>query len=238
MDSNKLDANWPTYFEGCENLPGIPNLGASCFANAQMQVLNHTPEFLNYFKNYCCEKEECLRRRQNGEMIVDGEEECYHCLIKEYVEQVEYRHRNNTEIESDKFLNAVMRYTEQMQVKKASDGEELFMHIDDKLEIANQKSILSDIFYCKLATIYCCKNCPNEWRDGETTRLLVNKGNITDKLAELSSEKDVDCPRTCEKCQVQGDCTEKTVIDSPPHVLQIRLQTVKTFVAFSQQLRK
>ena len=139
MDSNKLHANWPTYFEGCENLPGIPNLGASCFANAQMQVLNHTPEFLNYFKNYGCEKEECLRRRQNGEMIVDGEEECYHCLIKEYVEQVKECHRNNTKIASGKFLNAVMRHTDQMQVKKTSDGEDFLCILTISLAFLTRK---------------------------------------------------------------------------------------------------
>ena len=57
MVANKLNSNWPEQFEGREELPEIPNLGVTCFANAQMQVLNHTPAFLNHFKIYYCEKE-------------------------------------------------------------------------------------------------------------------------------------------------------------------------------------
>ena len=91
--------------------------------------------------------------------------------------------------------------------------------------LTNQKSILSDIYYCKIATIYCCRSCRNNWREERTDRLLINKGIITDKLAELSSEKDSDVELNCDKCEGPRDCTEKTVIDSPPHVLKIRLQT-------------
>ena len=52
-----------------------------------------------------------------------------------------------------------MRNPKETQVGKMGDAEELLRHIEDKLEISNQKSILRDIFYCKLANIYCFKNC-------------------------------------------------------------------------------
>ena len=80
-------------------------------------------------------------------MTVDGdmeqsskeEKECYHCLIKEYVEQVKECHRNNTKIASGKFLNAVMRHTDQMQVKKTSDGEDFLCILTISLAFLTRK---------------------------------------------------------------------------------------------------
>ena len=46
------------------------------------------------------------------------------------------------------------------------------------------------------------------------------------RLNHLTNNKTVsDVKRTCEKCAKQQDCTERTVIDSPPHVFQLRIQT-------------
>ena len=63
------------------------------------------------------------------------EEECYHCLIKEYVEQLEDCHINNKVIDATKLVNAVMRNPKETQVGKMGDAEELLRHIEDKLEI-------------------------------------------------------------------------------------------------------
>ena len=232
MNANKLDAKWPQHLEGCEKLPVIPNIGLTCFANAQMQVFNHTPAFFNYFRNYTCKNAECLKK-QDCEMKQSSKVleslECYHCLIKEYIEHVEFCQRYDTKIASGKFLKAVMRDTEQMQVGRSCDAEEFLMHLEEKLDMSNRTSILSDIYYCDTATIYRCKTCGNKWQFRTTQHLLLNKGCITDKLAEMSEEKDIDYPRTCRKCTHRGNSTEKTVIDTPPHVLQIRLQTVNRF---------
>ena len=45
-------------------------------------------------------------------------------------------------------------------------------------------------------------------------------------LNHLTNNKTVsDVKRTCKKCDKLQDCTERTVIDSPPHVFQLRIQT-------------
>ena len=55
MDNNQLNAEWPESFKGSSKLPGIPNIGNTCFANSTMQVLNHTPAFLNHFRGCTCD---------------------------------------------------------------------------------------------------------------------------------------------------------------------------------------
>ena len=234
MDVYKLNGKWPQQLKECERMPAIQKIGYTWFANAQMQVFNHTPAFLNHFRNYSCEKEECLRKKHKSEMKQDGgmkkstnvEEECYHCMIKEYIEQVEECQRNNNRIASGKFLEAVMRHPEQMGVGRYSSAEVFFMRIRDKLKISNKKIILDDLYNCKVATIRCCKSCGNEfWRYVTSEYLILNKGSVTDKLAEMCKEKDeLHYTFSCEKCEDQS-VIKKRVIDSPPHILRIRLTT-------------
>ena len=73
MNANELVADWPEHLEECEKLPAIANIGNTWLANAELQVLNHTPVFLNHFINYSCQKEKCLRKQLNGE-IKQGDE--------------------------------------------------------------------------------------------------------------------------------------------------------------------
>ena len=322
MDTIKLNSEWPEYLKGCSQLPGIPNLEVTCFANCALQVLNHTPAFVNYFASYSCKKLlcaknkrevvcECRQTNENKEdyyevekreinlsdkkkvygqeinqncvkdkvreenkdynvkadgntekdyqsdevsiretslddkqnnsegvdvrqNLINGEqsesenddEECYHCLMKEYIEHLEECQKNNTDIASGKFLNAVMKHTTQMRVDRMSDSEEFFMHLENKLEDEYKNSVLWEIFHTKLAEVYRCKQCRHERRVSKTEQLyLIKGGSVTDKLAELTGEKDCDVKRTCEKCRGKRDFTEKTVVERPPHVLQIRMKS-------------
>ena len=115
------------------------------------------------------------------------------------------------------------------------DGEELLMHLEDKLEDANKNSIIRDIFYSKIAEVYRCKHCSNEFRFTKTEQVFLNKGNIVENLAEMSTEKDFGPQRECEKCKVKRDHTEKIVFESPPHVLQISFKPQKGESWFNRQ---
>ena len=99
------------------------------------------------------------------------------------------------------------------------------MHLEDKLEDSNKNSILRDIFYTKLAEVYTCKHCGTERRVPKTQQVILTKGDVTENLNDLSRDKDCDVERSCDRCQTKRRFTEKTVIESPPHVLQISLQS-------------
>ena len=258
MDTNELNSEWPANLKGSGRLPGIPNLGVTCFANCIMQVFNHTPALVNHFRKYSCNCEHVQRRKKEqsrkkkqhrkrtqgrkkrqgrnrkknyeSEEDQSGEDEqdCYNCVMKEYIEQFEACQKKNGPIEPKNFLNFVMKHTRKIRVNRMSDAEEFFMHISHKLEDSRNKSILDDIYSSKLKNIYCCKDCNNEWHNVTTERLLVSKGNLPDQLAELSKETKSDVRRTCDKCGEQRDCTEKTVIVRPPHVLQIKINIKST----------
>ena len=340
MDIGSLSAKWLENLAKSEIFPGIYNYENNCYANSILQVFNHTPSFLNYFKNYPCDCRNMKSREINegcgseknseseqidkfetsyelGELCVnyqgfeceqavepeqgfesenyfdpaqhfdseqdfeshnhfdaldyfdsdqgcelvnyrgledelesdmdlkdlfktdeDGEvdlesdedEDCYHCLLKEHVEMFEKCQSSNEIIVPFKILKALER-SDPIEFKfgDPADASEFLDKISDKLEDSNNKSVMSDIYSSKIATIYHCKSCGNEWRNVGTEKLLLCKNgkteNITDKLAEMS--KDVGCPNTCEKCNVQGNSTEKRIIDSPPRNLTIKIADFK-----------
>ena len=237
MNTRYLEEIWLENLAKSTSFPGIHNFGMNCYANSILQVFNHTPSFVNYFKNYPCDcrqvesgeiNESSAEMNESDEDESDEDEDCYHCLLREHVEMFEYCQNTNKTIDPWDLLKALERSDpKEFKFGKAADASEFFDKISDKLEDSNKKSVISDIYSSKIATIYHCKFCGNEWRNVGTEQLLLYKNgqteNITDKLAEMSKEKDVHGPRTCEKCNVQRDATGKRVIDSPPRNLTIRM---------------
>ena len=259
--SIKLDEKWPEHLEGSDQFPGIPNLGLTCFANCMMQVMNHTPAFVNHFRNSRCdcievrerkkaktrlqkqirERQQGRKRKQNNKKgngkgrrrkqqsekedsddVHSPVNDCYNCVVKEYVDQFERCHEANAPIRSEKFFGFVMRYTRQIRVDSMSDSEEFFMHLAAKLEESRNK-IMYDVFFTEVARVTRCKTCDHEWSSVVQDRILLFKGSLMKRLADWSRAEDLDGKRTCDKCEVLKDCTEKTVIDSPPHVLWIKI---------------
>ena len=216
MDINKLNTSWPNSLKGSDKLPGMHNFRNNCFANSILQVFNHTPALINYFRNHPCN---CKKEKQKSEHSYD----CYHCSMKEYIDLFEQCYANNTHIVHKEFLKTVMRNHQEFKFGQQADASEFFDHISDKLVDSKKDSILNDIYGSKIANIFRCKSCNNEWRTVTTEHLLLNKGDIKDQLLEKSTEKDCDVKRTCEKCNKLKDCAEKTVINCPPHVLSVKL---------------
>ena len=194
-----------------ESFPGIENLGNSCFANSILQVFNHTPAFLSHFKNYHCQ---CKGQ------------DCYHCLLKNYINMVESS-QSGESIKPSEILNALARSDPKKFGRGATaDANEFFDKISEWLD----DPIMSEIYSSMLKTIYHCKSCGHKWNlpeglRSEGLRLYKCKQSesILDKLKKFSREKDVDYALPCEKCGDRGNSTEKTVIVSPPRVLQIRI---------------
>ena len=62
--ANVLDEKWPEHLHKSKRFPGIPNLGVTCFANCKLQVMNHTPAFLNHFRNLRCDCQQVKDRKK------------------------------------------------------------------------------------------------------------------------------------------------------------------------------
>ena len=208
MTSYKFDTKWPEGLQGSWRLPGIKVPGPTCYAKATLQVINHTPELVNYFVNSTCDCEK------------DG---CYQCLMKEHAEQLISCQRKKHLVQPEKLLQAVFRDSRELKKGKKGDADELLMHLAAKLEDRNKKSVVEEVFNTKTATLLKCKSCGWEKRQVLDCNLTLDKGDVTEMLREWRKEKECDVKRTCDKCGEKRDFTEKNVIDASPHVLKIRL---------------
>ena len=72
------------------------------------------------------------------------------------------------------------------------DGEDMLMHLENKLEDVNKNSFIRDIFYSKLADVYRFKLCCNELRVPKIEQVYLNKGDIVENLAEIKWRKTLD----------------------------------------------
>ena len=133
--------------------------------------------------------------------------------------------KNKTKIKPGKFFGSVMKHSKELRVGNIGDAEEFFMHLEDKLEDENKCSVMREIFYTRVAEVYFCMRCGFKLRVPKTEILYLPKGCVREKLTELTGARECDAQRTCDRCRAKRDFVEMTVVESPPHVLQISLKS-------------
>ena len=206
MVTNKFDATWPANFVASESLPGIKNNDSTCQGSSLFQVFNHTPALINYLKNHSC-----------ANIWKDYISSLEECLPKR-------RKKKKRPIDADCVLQSMMEGSKDLVFGRFNDTSELLMHVIDRMP--EDQSFLKDIFCCENTTVHRCKHCGNEWSLETCQHVRVSVGRtLTEVLAEMCREKDAEGQRTCDKCEVRRDCTEKFVINESPPVLGIRLAT-------------
>ena len=154
----------------------------------------------------------------------NNEDICYPCLVKEYLSTFERCALEKKDaIRPKNFLKTIMDNSIYFTFNETGDADEFFMDIADKLDGPNTKSVIEEIFDSKVLTVYKCKTCDHEWRFAFHWRNDCKRGDVRQRLAEMCGEKDCDTKRTCEECNALRECTERTVIRSPPQILSLRV---------------
>ena len=201
MNKNNFDSKWPEIFSGSESLPAIINNDCTCYGNSLLQVFNHTPTLINKVKNNPCLE-----------------------VLKEYFYQLEQCHLKKKKINADDIIEFMTRGSKDLVFGRFNDTSELLMNIIDKMP--ENDNIFKEIFCCENSTVYSCKHCGNEWRSETNQHVRVNLARtIIEYLAEMSREKDVDGQRTCNKCKILRNCSERFVIEEEPPVFGVKLPT-------------
>ena len=201
MDAINFDSKWPEIFTGSEALPAIINNDCTCYGNTLLQVFNHTPALINRAKSNQCVG-----------------------ILNDYFDSLEQCHLKTKKINADQIIEFMTRGSKDLVFGRFNDTSELLMNAISKMP--ENDNTLKEIFCCENSNVYCCKHCGNEWRSETNQHVRVNLGRtITESLAEMSSEKDVDGQRTCSECKVLRNCTERFVIEEAPPVLSVKLPT-------------
>jgi ubiquitin carboxyl-terminal hydrolase 36/42 len=168
-------------------MPGLANLGNTCFANSVIQCLVHTKLFSAYalssFHSKNCarstkEPEELLTRhktRSKDYPEVDVQKFCSFCLIESHIHQlVEAQQQGVKFVYPMSMVKLIKRFDGLFEIGTQSDAHEFLLCIledmlnsssgySDNFPIKHQKeTVISQVFKGQMERQIICINCHNE----------------------------------------------------------------------------
>ena len=222
MDDKTSSSDWPPGVSKLCKFPGITNNNLNCFASSMLQVLTHTPQINNHFRENPCA---CINTR------------CLKCRMREYFDQVRNCIDTESEIDPTNFLTEVLegnRYG--LRLGSMGDPVEFYDLLEEKLGDSPEENILRRVFGCEQAQVVRCSECGREAETRQRAEVKVGSGKIQECLIRSFGGVQKGLRRTCGGCGVVTETTERNVIVDPPEVLHLKMGDLRSEVEFGEKI--
>lgn len=209
------------------NFLGIKNPGCVCYMIAMLQQFYCTPTFRYGILMADDKKPETLFSKDNFEI----DDNVFHQLQKMF-SYLDFSERKAFDPKS--FCMSYMDITgERVDISVQQDSQEFLNVIFDRLDRALKptpfKGIMDSVFAGKIASVYTCKNCGNEFSNEQLFYNLSlevkNMDGIEDSFKKFNSEEIIS-DYTCDSCKKKVDVSKRAFIKELPNVLIIHLQKI------------
>ena len=248
-EKSKLEKN---YFNSTTNQIttskiGLQNLGNTCYMNTTLQILIHTPNFINRFLNEKNIDKKCLVSKVFYELIsqiLKSKKFVSPIDFKNLFSKKHFQFKGNEQYDTQEFCRVFLEdiNLELNKIKKKPNYKELETKNKSKNEIdkeyfnlckLREDSLITETFYGQIINIFTCicgKKTFSFQKILDLPLLIPKSKSKNIKLKDLINlyfqSEEIEFESKCEKCKQKTIHIKESFFSHPPEILILSLQRI------------